>query len=96
MNELNHHHASPKKLKNILIIISIIFVGISIFGVYFFPWFWILVVPLSFLLYAAFQATSDHLVEYKKICPRCKTKNDITSDVCYKCGFEFPLYEKDD
>ena len=48
--------------------------------------------PISFLLYAAFQATSDHLVEYNKICPECAAKNDISSDKCHKCGFDFPLY----
>ena len=82
MNNANHHHITPKRLKLILIGITVVFIIISIIGILTFSWFGIMVIPLSFLLYAAFQATSDHLVEFKKFCPECNTPNHISSDVC--------------
>ncbi len=96
MPEPHNHHITSKNLKIILIIITVIFAVISILGLFFFGWFVVVILPISFLLYAAFQATSDHLVEYHKICPKCDAKNVISIDICHKCGFIFPLYENKD
>jgi ribosomal protein L40E len=94
MNVLQKHNVKPKKLKIILIAITAIFIVISIIGLALFSWFWIIIIPISFLLFAIFQAISDHLVEYHKICPKCNTKNNISSETCEKCRFTFQIYNK--
>lgn len=82
------HDLKRKTAISIWILLIIIIVIISLIGSYFFVWFWIIFLPLSFLIVVAFQAISEHFWSPKKICPRCYAPVGIYSEYCRNCGLK--------
>ena len=83
----------PKNLKrktaiSIWILIIILIMIFSLIGALFFVWFWIIFIPLSFLVVVAFQAMSEHFWTPKKICSRCNAPISIYSEFCRNCGLK--------
>lgn len=83
----------PENLKrktaiSIWILIIIIILIFSLIGAFFFVWFWIIFIPLSFLVIVAFQAMSEHFWTPKKVCPRCNAAVSIYSEFCRNCGLK--------
>ncbi len=70
------------------ILIIILFMIFSLIGAFFFVWFWIIFIPLSFLVVVAFQAMSEHFWTPKKICSRCNAPVSIYSEYCKNCGLK--------
>ncbi|TFG30029.1 MAG: hypothetical protein EU532_01750 [Promethearchaeota archaeon] len=70
---------------SLIIIVLFIF---SLIGSLFFIWFWIIFLPLSFLIVIAFQAFSEQFWTPKKYCPRCRAPVSIYSEYCRNCGLQ--------
>lgn len=81
---------NPKSKKAIIIWILIIACVIifSIIGTLVISWFWLIFLPLSFLLVVAFQALSEHFWSPTKTCPRCNAPLSIYSEYCRNCGLK--------
>jgi predicted RNA-binding Zn-ribbon protein involved in translation (DUF1610 family) len=71
---------------SIWVLVIIIVLIFSLIGAFFFVWFWIIFIPLSFLVIVAFQAMSEHFWTPKRVCPRCNAPVSIYSEYCRNCG----------
>jgi predicted RNA-binding Zn-ribbon protein involved in translation (DUF1610 family) len=83
----------PKDLKrktaiSLWILLTILLMIISLIGALFFVWFWIIFIPLSFLMVVGFQAMSEHFWTPKKVCSRCNAPVSIYSEYCRNCGLK--------
>ena len=73
---------------SIWILVIIVILIFSLIGALFFLWFWIIFIPLSFLVIVAFQAMSEHFWTPKKVCQRCNAPVSIYSEYCRNCGLK--------
>ena len=80
------HNLKRKTAISVWSLIIIVLLLFSLIGSLFFIWFWIIFLPLSFLMVVAFQAMSEHFWTPRKVCPRCKAPVSIYSEYCRNCG----------
>ena len=85
-NQIIDHNVKRKTLLSILVLVFILVLIISIIGMIYFTWFWILILPLSFLVVGLYQAMSEHFWTSKKTCPNCNAPISIYSEFCRNCG----------
>lgn len=83
-----HNNLKRKTAISIWILVIILILIFSLVGSFFFIWFWIIFLPLSFLVIVAFQAMSEHFWTPKKLCPRCNAPVSIYSEYCRNCGLK--------
>ncbi|MFX1394418.1 MAG: zinc-ribbon domain-containing protein, partial [Promethearchaeota archaeon] len=65
------------------LVIIIAFVGSLIFN-----WSWIIIIPISLIIVAAFQAMSEQFWKPKKYCSRCNAPVSLYSKFCRNCGLK--------
>ncbi|MFX0072354.1 MAG: zinc ribbon domain-containing protein [Candidatus Hermodarchaeota archaeon] len=85
---MSHHNLKRKTAISIWILIILCILIFSIIGSLYITWFWIIFLPLSFLLVVAFQAMSEHFWTPKKVCPRCNFPISVYSEYCRNCGLQ--------
>ena len=83
-----HRDIKRKTLISIWIVIYIIVIIIAFVGSLLFNWFWIIILPISLIIVAAFQAMSEHFWKPKKYCTRCNAPLSIYSKFCRNCGLK--------
>lgn len=83
-----HHSLKRKTAISIWILVIIIILIFSLVGTFFFIWFWIIFLPLSFLVLVAFQAMSEQFWTPRKVCSRCNAPVSIYSEFCRNCGLK--------
>ncbi len=93
METNNEHHIKPKILKIIFSVLFIISILFFLIGSFYIPWISLLFIPISFIFFSAFQATSDHLVKITFKCPNCQAPNNFENKKCVKCKFDFKIEE---
>lgn len=79
---------NEKKLKLIWIMGTITIIVIFFILGFFYEWIWLLWLPISFGILAAYQALSEHFFSTEQNCPNCGTSLDIQSHYCFHCGFQ--------
>ena len=82
------HNYKKKPILGVWLLFAIVIIIISFLSLFVFRWFWLIVLPISFLVAIAFQAMSEHFWTSEKYCPRCNARISIYSEYCRNCGLK--------
>jgi DNA-directed RNA polymerase subunit RPC12/RpoP len=81
-------HINEQHLKTIWILGTVTIVVIFFILGFYYYWVWLLWLPISFGILAAYQALSEHFFSTELTCPTCGSKVKLESNFCFHCGFK--------